>query len=207
VASRERVLTDEELGLAWRASLQLGYPFGPIIRMLMITGQRREEVTALEWAELHRTDAEWLMPGSRAKNGRAHTVPLSALALAELDNIGGQDWPRTGLVFTTTGRSRVSGHSRAKVRLDRQMALLAPGVDVQPWRLHDLRRTLATGLQKLGVRFEVTEAVLNHVSGARSGVAGVYQRHTWTMEKRAALDDWSAHVSSLVGCCPTHSAG
>lgn len=198
VASRERVLADDELALVWRASLRLSYPFGPIVRLLMITGQRREEVTGLQWGELHRDNAEWLMPGSRSKNGRAHTVPLSPLAVTEFDAIAGPSWPRTGFVFTTTDTTRVSGHSRAKTRLDRLIGELAPDTDVPQWRLHDLRRTLATGLQKIGVRFEVTEAVLNHVSGARSGVAGVYQRHTWTQEKREALEDWGAYLAKLV---------
>jgi integrase len=197
VASRERVLTDDELAQVWRASLQLSYPFGPIIRLLMLTGQRREEVTGLQWGELNRADAEWLMPGDRSKNGRAHTVPLSPLAVAEIESFAGPNWPRAGFVFSTTGTTRVSGHSRAKSRLDR-LIRESTGAELPPWRLHDLRRTLATGLQKLGVRFEVTEAVLNHVSGARSGVAGVYQRHTWTQEKRAALDDWSAHLAKVV---------
>jgi integrase len=114
VASRERVLTDDELVLVWRASSHLGYPFGAIIRLLMITGQRREEVTGLQWGELHRGDAEWLMPGTRSKNGRAHAVPLSSLAIAEFDSISGGSWPRAGFVFTTTGITRVSGHSQGE---------------------------------------------------------------------------------------------
>lgn len=101
-------------------------------------------------------------------------------------------------MFSTTGKTPVSGFSKAKCRLDDYM-IRAVGTDVgvEPWRLHDLRRTLATGLQRLGVRFEVTEAVLNHVSGARGGIAGVYQRHDWASEKRDALISWAAHLESI----------
>ncbi len=197
VPSRDRVLTDEELALVWQASAHLAYPFGKIIRLLVVTGQRRDEVTALDWKELNRVDAEWLIPAERAKNRRAHTVPLSTLAVAELDSISGKDWPKKGLVFTKTGKTPVSGHSRAKTRLDERVQLLEPAKEIAPWRVHDLRRTVATGLQRLGVRFEVTEAVLNHVSGARSGVAGVYQRHSWSEEKREALNAWALHLTSL----------
>jgi len=113
--------------------------------------------------------------------------------------VGG--WRKTGFLFSTTGTTCSSGHSRAKARLDRAIAKLAAAEGVappEPWRLHDLRRTLATGLQRLGVRFEVTEAVLNHVSGSRGGVAGIYQRHDWADEKRAAVEAWARHVEGLL---------
>lgn len=199
VASRDRVLNDEELALVWRASEQLNYPFGPIIRLLMMTGQRREEVASLNWSEVNQKGAEWVLPPERAKNGRRHVVPLCGLAAREIAALSrGATWPTNGLVFTTTSRSAVSGHSRAKARLDKIIRACAGGRDIPPWRVHDLRRTLATGFQKLGIRFEVTEAVLNHVSGSRSGVAGVYQRHSWSEEKRNALEAWSSHVSQLL---------
>ena len=113
-----------------------------------------------------------------------------------------------GLIFTTNGKTSVSGYSKAKAKLDAKILEIArqdaaDGAHEQAeatahWRVHDARRTLATGLQRLGVRFEVTEAVLNHVSGSRSGIAGVYQRHDWGPEKRAALDAWAAHVKGLL---------
>ena len=119
---------------------------------------------------------------------------------------GGQAWPRTGLVFSTTARSPISGFSKAKRRLDKEVRdRLEADAEFEPWRVHDLRRTLATGLRRLGVRFEVTEAVLNHVSGAKGGVAGVYQRHDWKDEKRAALDGWARHIERLVSASPTSS--
>ncbi|WP_277968211.1 tyrosine-type recombinase/integrase [Sphingomonas echinoides] len=218
-AARDRVLEDSELATIWRASLGMGYPFGPMYRLLIVTGQRREEIAGLDWRELNRDSETWTLPAARAKNGKAHIVPLNALAIAELDSLavllapatandGGEvAWPQRGLVFTTTGKTSVSGHSRGKSRLDRDVALLLKAeaehdsTEYHPmpdWRIHDFRRTAATGFQRLGVRFEVTEAVLNHISGARSGVAGVYQRHDWKEEKRTALDVWGRHVSGLI---------
>jgi integrase len=107
-------------------------------------------------------------------------------------------WPRRGLLFTTTGKTPVSGFSKAKKRLDAAIARLNEGEALEDWTLHDLRRTLATGMQRLGVRFEVTEAILNHVSGSRSGVAGIYQRHDWRPEKQTALQAWSDHIERLM---------
>ena len=204
---RDRVLSDHEVRLVWEASEQQAYPFGPLFRLLLITGQRLEEVSGMQWSEIDRANAMWSLPAERAKNSNASQVPLSTLAVAEIEGLakraGRKDgWPRRGLVFTTTGQTSVSGHSRAKARLDRAMAQLAANepecADVAPWRLHDLRRTLATGMQRLGVRFEVTEAILNHVSGSKSGVAGVYQLHDWAPEKKAALQAWSDHIHRLL---------
>lgn len=201
--SRDRVLSDDELRLVWKASYELGYPFGPIFRLLILTGARREEVTSLDWSELNREGAIWVLPPSRSKNGVAARQPLSTLAMEELEGLasGAGGWRKVGFVFSTTGKTCSSGHSRAKARLDKEIAKIASKEEIQapaPWRVHDLRRTLATGLQRLGVRFEVTEAVLNHVSGSRGGVAGIYQRHDWADEKRAALQAWADHVSRLV---------
>ena len=213
-AARDRVLDDDELAMVWRASATLGAPFAQVFQMLIATGQRRDEVAALDWSELDRNTATWSLPAERAKNAQAHIVPLNALAIAALDEAAGvagtekPKWPRRGFVFTTTGETPVSAFSRAKSRLDTAITKVA-AADVKrhggesrelaPWRVHDLRRTLATGMQRLGVRFEVTEAILNHISGARGGVAGVYQRHDWKEEKRAALDAWAGHLSGLLG--------
>ncbi len=199
LSSRDRVLKDEELLLVWQASGKLTYPFGPMYRLLICTGQRLREVSALDWKELDRDNLMWTVPGARAKNGKASTVPLNELALEELDSIAkSKKWPKRGLVFSVTGKTPVSGFSRAKRRLDTVITKLNKKEELEPWRNHDLRRTLATGLQRLGVRFEVTEAVLNHVSGSRSGVAGIYQQHDWGPEKRAAMDAWAAHIRSVL---------
>lgn len=214
--SRDRVLSDEELALALRGAATLGAPFGPFYRLLFLTGQRRDECAGADWAEFDREEAVWTLPADRTKNGVPHLVPLAPELVAMLDKLAGQDeadepkWPRAGIVFSSNGgRTRISGYSRAKARLDTAIAKLAAedaaaaGDDaepfkVAPWRIHDARRTLATGLQRLGIRFEVTEAVLNHVSGAsRSGIAAVYQRHNWAPEKRAALEAWAKHCGRI----------
>jgi len=200
--ARERVLTDDELALFWRATRKQSYPFAPFFRLLALTGQRRSEVAGMAWSELDRAAAVWRIPGSRTKNHQPHTVPLSAEAVAELAAIAPKtEWPKRGLVFTVTGTTAISGMSRAKSRLDEHLVELAAETghgDVPAWRVHDLRRTVATGLQRLDVRFEVTEAVLNHVSGAKGGVAGIYQQHDWAAEKRAALDAWAARIAELI---------
>jgi len=139
----------------------------------------------------------WTLPSSRAKNRKPHLVPLSKPTTQILDELaGGVEWPSAGLVFSTNGKSAPSGFSKAKRRLDDYMRNVLKDTTV-PWRIHDIRRTVATGLQRLGVRFEVTEAILNHVSGARGGIAGVYQRHDWAKEKRSALDLWAGSVATV----------
>lgn len=205
--ARDRVLADDELVDVWKAAAAMPKPWGPFYRLAILTGQRREEVAALRWAELDRRVKEWIIPADRAKNGVVHIVPLSDAAVAELDALAGcEAWPKSGYVLTTTGRSAISGFSKAKKALDakvqdqrREAGGGDAGVQALPaWRLHDLRRTVATGFQRLGVRFEVTEAALNHVSGAKGGVAGIYQRHDWKEEKRAALDAWARHLDSVL---------
>lgn len=196
-AVRDRVLDDSELVEIWKGTEVLGFPFGPIFRLLIATGQRREEVGAMSWGEIDLTRGTWTVPAARSKNGVAHVVPLNDLALTELRPLA--EIRNTGFIFSTTGKTPPSGWSKAKSRLD-GLASAQSGVagEIKPWRTHDLRRTLATGLQRLGVRFEVTEAVLNHVSGSRSGVAGVYQRHNWASEKREALDNWGRALARLL---------
>lgn len=209
VEARDRVLSDRELALIWQAAEGLGYPFGPVVRLLLLLGQRREEVAGMTWAEVRRDPPMWLLPATRTKNGQAHMVPLVPEALAVLDALAPAPteegrpivWPGKGFVFTTTGKTAVSGYSKAKARLDSLIGKLDAGdLTFEAWRLHDLRRTLATGMQRLGVRFEVTEACLNHVSGAKAGVAGIYQRHDWKEEKRDALTRWAGHVVEITKC-------
>jgi integrase len=187
VEKRDRVLSDEELSAVWKATDRPG-PYNAIVRTLVLTGQRREEVAGMAWAELDDDLSTWTIPASRAKNGVAHVVPLSVPVQALL-----RGFPRQAgndLVFPGL-RGPFSGFGKAKAQLDK-----ASGV--RDWRLHDIRRTTATGLQKLGVRLEVTEAVLNHVAGSRAGIVGIYQRHDYASEKRAALDAWGAHVAAIV---------
>jgi integrase len=197
--ARDRVLSADEIASIWNGCDELGFPFGPLFQLLLLTGQRREEVASLAWDELNRADTVWCLPASRSKNKKGHLVPLSRGAVALIDGIaGGENWPASGLVFSTTGRTAPSGFSKAKRRLEDVLTKNAPSSTYGSWRLHDIRRTVATGLQSLGVRFEVTEAILNHLSGARGGIAGVYQRYDWKVEKRQALEAWNAQISEIV---------
>ena len=196
-AARERVLTDNELTRLFRVADTLHPVWTALFKLLVLTGQRRSEVAGIMWEELDRATATWTIPASRAKNAKAHLVPLAPAAVWLLDaQASGTVWPQRGYILTTTGRTPVSGISKAKAALDKAMS--NEGREVDAWRLHDIRRTVATGLQRLGVRFEVTEAVLNHVSGSKGGVAGVYQRHDWADEKRSALEAWAGHVEQLI---------
>lgn len=219
--ARDRVLTDDELAFVWKATERVSAPFGPLYRLLILTGQRRSEVAEISWSELDRASSTWTIPAGRAKNGVAHIVPLTELVVTELDALANAlsreerqgcdgatrpiSWPKSGYVLTTTGRTPISGMAKAKRNLDRMVLEESGGEAVAPWRIHDLRRTLATGFQRLGIRFEVTEAVLNHVSGAKGGIAGIYQRHDWKDEKRAALNAWALHVRSLVAPAFSHN--
>jgi len=187
VPSRERVLTDEELGAIWRATGGPG-SFNAIVRLLMVTGQRREEIAGMSWSELSDDFTMFTIPAARSKNGVASIVPLPSPARQIIESAA----RRKGVDLVFPGDSSVfQNWGHAKKRLD-----AASGVKV--WRLHDLRRTVATNLQALGVRLEVTEAVLSHVSGSRGGIAGVYQRHDWLDEKRAALTAWGEKVAAII---------
>lgn len=198
VAARDRILSDEELACLWMALAGEEYPWEHVFKMLILTGQRRGEVALMDWREVHRADAEWILPGSRTKNGKPQHVSLSPPAIEILDCLAiGPAWPASGLIFSMTKMTPVSGFSKAKRRIDDLMKIQLGG-RLEHWRIHDLRRTFATGLQRLGIRFEVTEAVLNHVSGSKSGVAGVYQRYDWASEKKAALEAWAVHVLAEV---------
>jgi len=195
--ARDRVLSDAELALVWR----LAGPgdFGAIVRLLILTGCRREEVGGMAWSELH--GDVWTVPGARAKNGRPLDLPLPPLPLAVLAEVPRREG--RDLVFGT-GEGGFSGWSAAKARLDaRMLAALreadGPKAKLAPWRLHDFRRTAATRMADLGVQPHVVEAVLNHVSGSRAGIAGVYNRASYGPEKRAALALWAGHVEELLG--------
>jgi integrase len=182
---RDRVLTDDELLTVWKGAVSLGWPFGDATRLLILTGARREEISRLRWGEIF--DDAISLSGERTKNGQPHTIPLSKPAreiIASLPHIAGSDF-----VFTTTGTTPISGWSRAKDKLG----------DVASWRIHDLRRTTATGLQRLGTALPVTESILGHVAGSRAGIVGIYQRHDYADEKRAALEEWAKHVETLLG--------
>lgn len=208
---RDRVLADDELRLVWLAADRLGEPFAPIVKLLILTGQRREEVGGMTWRELSlEGDAVWNLPAERTKNGLAHAVPLSPQSLVVIKSVK-RKAGRKNLLFTTTGETPVSGFSRAKMRLDALMLDIAQAeaqhrgddpskvAPVPPWTLHDLRRTAASGMARLNINLPVIEKILNHVSGSFAGIVGVYQRHEFAAEKRAALGAWGNFVETLVG--------
>jgi integrase len=185
--SRERTLSDGELASVIRASREIGGPFGAIVEMLALTGQRREEVARMTWPELDLNARTWTLEGARTKNGRAHIVHLAQPALQVLDRC-----PSLGLfVFTTAGAKPLQAFSLHKRRLDTQSGLA-------DWRLHDLRRTVVSGMARLGVAPHIADRILNHVGGTIGGVAAVYQRHEFLAERKAALDLWGAHVADLL---------
>lgn len=202
VKPRERWLSDGELGRIWLQALKCHRCFGPIVRLLIVTGQRREEIAGLHWEELDRDQRELKLSGDRTKNGEPTSIPLNDLAMAELNRVArGERWPRHGRVFPTSSGAGFTAYAKEKRKLDKLISFDG-GDPLPPWRLHDLRRTLATGFQRLGVRFEVTEAVLNHVGSSRSGVAGIYQRHDWREEKREALRMWNDHILGILAAQP-----
>jgi integrase len=188
--SRDRVLSDAELVAIWNACGD--DDFGRIVRLLILTGQRRAEIGDLAWNEVDLTAPAIKLPAARSKNKRAHEIPLSPLAFDVLAGVHKRERP---LVFGE-GDGGFSGWSKAKAALDARVA--AAGTQIEAWRLHDLRRTVATGMIGIGVLPHVVEAVLNHVSGHLAGVAGVYNRAKYTTEKRQALDRWAAHVDAIV---------
>jgi integrase len=187
--SRDRVLSDEELQRVWLAAGEIGGPFGAVVQLLILTGARLNEVARMEWSEIDLERKLWTLPAERVKNKRRHEVPLSAAALAIIE---ARARGKGRFVFSMThGRTAVVGHDGVKVRLD---ALSG----VTGWRLHDLRRTVASGMAGLKIALPVIEKVLNHSSGSFRGIVGVYQRHEFADEKREALDAWAAHVERLV---------
>ena len=199
---RDRVLTDDEIRWFWQASAAEAYPFGSIAQLLLLTGQRKSEVADAVDSELDLDKALWTIPGERTKNGDTHTVHLARSVLAIIKGLSRIKSER-GYLFTTTGLSPVSGFSKGKIDLDSAMLAAArkeagEDVKIEPWRFHDLRRTVASGMAKIGIDLPVIEKVLNHKSGSFGGIVGVYQRHGYDAEKQRALDAWARHVDSII---------
>lgn len=194
--SRVRVLSDPEIVWFWRACETVGYPFGPAGKLLLLTAARRGEVQFLSRREI--TDRIWTLPAERAKNGIEHRIYLSDLAVNAV-NEAAKVKSRHGFYFTTDGENASSGYGNAKIRFDREMKklALADGAEFKPWVFHDLRRTAASGMARLGVALPVIERCLNHVSGSFAGIVGVYQQHQYTDEMRDAFIKWSEHISAI----------
>lgn len=199
--SRERVLTDDEVRWFWQACEAEGQPWGPLGKVLLLTGQRLSEVAGMTEAEIR--GETWHLPAPRTKNGRAHDLPLSE---AVQDILAGMERveSKAGLIHTSKGKTPVSGFHKGRGHLAARMVEIASEeagkpVEIPHWTFHDLRRTAATGMARLGIPVRVTKAVLNHASGTGGGIVGVYQRHDYADEKRAALEAWARFVADLTG--------
>jgi integrase len=188
--TRDRVLTLEEIKGFWAACGQMGYPWGPIFQLLLLTGARLREVSQASWDEVSIADGTLNLPSSRTKNARPHQIQLSDQALSiiqALPKVGGHD-----LLFTTNGKTPVSGFSKVKKRLDIMS-------DVTNWRFHDLRRSFAThSTEKLNISPVIADKILNHVTGQVRGVAAIYQHGEYLEDRRAALQKWGDYIQNLV---------
>jgi integrase len=196
---RERSLTDEEIRAFWLACDAIGWPFGPLAQLLLLTAQRRDELAHMAWREFDLDKQTWTLPGERTKNGRTHIVHLSALAIKRIEKLP-RIASKKGLVFTTGlggGDTPVSGFGRGRQRIAAAMAG-ASGEEVAPFTLHDLRRSAATGMAALGIAPHVVDKILNHSSGKIAGVAKIYNRFEYLPERKAALETWARHVESLI---------
>jgi integrase len=211
-SSRERKLDNSEIILFWKGCDAIDEPeegstkrgiFGALYKTLLLTGCRLREPAGMDRTELGDNNV-WEVPGGRTKNHLPFLVPLPAAAVEIINSVPTVGGSNSGLVFTTNGKTPVSGFSKAKKALDTAMARIAEK-PIEPWKIHDLRRTFSTTLNEspedggLGIAPHIVEACLNHISGgARSGVAGTYNKAKYLSEKRAALQRWAAHVQGLV---------
>jgi integrase len=185
--SRDRVLNEGELRAIWQGTEDLAQ-FSAVVRLLMLTGCRRTEIGDLLWREVDLDKAIISLPAARTKNAQAFDLPLPPPALAIL-----RAQPRTdrAFVFGVRARGGFCSWDSCKAALDER-------ISIAPWRLHDLRRSAATGMADIGILPHVIEQVLNHQSGAKRGVAGIHNRSTYANEKRQAVDRWAEHLMALV---------
>jgi integrase len=194
---RERTLTADEITVLWPHFCALGYPFGPFFQLLLATGQRRDEVARMRWADIDANERLWTLTSTQTKPRRAQVVPLSPIAWGILmeAKLAAEESP---YVFTTIGERSISGYGKAKARLDSVVArerCKARLEAVAPWTIHDLRRTTASGLGKLGISRFIISRILNH---ADSSVTGIYDRHAYLAEKRHALESWGTYLGNLI---------
>ena len=182
------MLSDAEISRFWAACDKIHPVFASVFRLLLITGQRKSEFAGMRWDELNGDVLD--LPGARTKNGLPHLVPLPPLAM---ETIMAQ--PRiegSRFVFSTTGKTSISGWTKIKRDLDKAMG------NPPPWVIHDLRRTAVTGMNERGIPPQVVEKIVNHQSGHLAGVAGVYNKSELLDERRKALRRWATHISGLV---------
>src|SRR5262249_46523639 len=191
---RERILLDPELRALWGACAA-GGPFDQALKLILLTGARRNEVSQMEWSEIDEERRVWTLPSERSKNGLKHRIPLSSQAWALI-----QAQPRFAdcpYVFSADARKPITGWDKAKTRISARA-----GISADSWRLHDLRRTCASGMQCLGIQVPVIESALNHISGVFRGIVGVYQQHDYADEIRIAFQRWADRVEEIVGGKP-----
>jgi integrase len=191
---RERILLDPELRALWGACAA-GEPFDQALKLILLTGARRNEVSRMEWSEIDDERRVWTLPSERSKNGLKHRIPLSSQAWSLI-----QAQPRFAdcpYVFSADGQKPITGWDKAKTRISAKA-----GIPADSWRLHDLRRTCATGMQCLGIQVPVIESALNHVSGVFRGIVSVYQQHDYADEIRIAFQRWADRVEEIAGGKP-----
>jgi integrase len=204
---RERFLTFDEFAAVWRAADRLGQPFGPWFKLLMLTGQRRGECAGAKWSGMELDKEQvWSLTPEETKAARSHVVPLAPLALeivkaqpliAPPADKGAKSPPQPKFVFTTTGATPISGYDYAKRAIDAELA--KAGATLPPWRIHDLRRTMATHMEDaLGIPPHIVGSVLNHAPGGYKGITAVYTRGDLIFERRRALVAWARFLTLAV---------
>jgi integrase len=194
--ARDRVLSNAEIARFWTGTD--AERFGALFKLLLLTGCRLNEVGGMRRSELSDDLSVWTIPGHRTKNRRVHVVPLPPMAREMIATVLKKMAGQGDLIFSTTGTTPTSGSTPIKRRLDAVMK-------TEPWRFHDLRRTFVTGMAELGVRGDVIELAVNHVSGLRGGIAGVYNRSELLPERRAALERWAKHIKGLTADKPAEN--
>ncbi len=213
-AVRSRILNETEIAALWRAAGRMGYPYGPLFRLLLVTGQRKSEVAEARWSEFDLAKRLWIIPAERMKADAPHLVPLSDPAIEILEALPRFIGPKTGdlLFSTSSGRKAVNGFSKGKARLDRIMLPILKAmarkrgddtgrVTIPNFVLHDLRRTMRTRLSSLPVSTEVAELVIAH---AKPGLRRVYDQYSYLDEKRSALDLWAAKLRDILTPPPSN---
>jgi len=189
LVKRDRVLNDHELFKIWNAAEDMSYPYGKLIQILMLTGQRRGEVSSMRWEDLNFEEGIWIIPADLNKTANEHILPLTEGVIKIISSI-----PKTNdtLLFPARGLNKpISGYSKRKKKLTKNS-------DTSDWTVHDIRRTVATGMAKLKIPPHIIEKVLNHSTGSLGGVAGIYNKYEYLDEMREALSLWDIHLSKVI---------
>jgi integrase len=192
---RDRVLSDDELGLIWQTSDKMGWRLSPFVKLLILTAQRRGEVATMQWTDLSLDGDEpvWTLPREVTKADREHTVPLSSLVVEIIRSLPRMEGK---YVFDTGRNTPISGFSKAKRKLDGLIGEAGAAADV--WTFHDIRRTAASGMARLNIAPHILSRILNHAPGQAEGVTAIYNRHSYLPELRHALNAWAAHIERVV---------